>query len=241
MTTKTSVPSQNGQNHMSRGAMLARLIIATVIFGAVLFGLAGRLDWTMGWVTLLAYGVTYILVLLVIPVEQELTQERQLAPKVDTPWWDKLIATVGSLVFPLGFLVVAGLDQRNGWTTADMPVWLQVGGATALILGILFASWAMAENRFYARYVRIQEERGHAVVSGGPYRFVRHPGYVGTGAICLGMPLGLGSLWALALGASFVVLMVIRTALEDRYLQANLPGYTDYARRVRYRLLPGIW
>ncbi|MBN1283843.1 MAG: isoprenylcysteine carboxylmethyltransferase family protein [Anaerolineae bacterium] len=220
--------------------ILARFIISLVVLSAVLFGLAGRLDWVMGWVTIVAYGVVYVIVILAVPVGRELAEERTM-PKADTPWWDKLIATLGSLVTPLGYLVVAGLDQRNGWTVADIPLWLQVAGVVALVLGLLFASWAVAENRFYARYVRIQKERGHTAVTSGPYRFIRHPGYVGTMVMSLGIPLALGSLWALALGALFGVAMVIRTALEDRYLQANLPGYKDYAQLVRYRLLPGIW
>lgn len=101
---------------MSRSTLVTRLIVATAIFGAILFGLAGRLDWTMGWVTLLAYGITYIGVLLVTPVEAGLIKERGIAPQRDTPWWDRLITSLGSLVFPLGFLVIGGLDQRNGWT-----------------------------------------------------------------------------------------------------------------------------
>jgi protein-S-isoprenylcysteine O-methyltransferase Ste14 len=99
----------------------------------------------------------------------------------------------------------------------------------------------MATNRFYSRYVRIQTERGHTVVMTGPYRFVRHPGYVGIIVFMLASGLALGSLWALIPAGILVVILVVRTGLEDRTLQAELPGYKEYARHVRYRLVPGVW
>lgn len=101
--------------------------------------------------------------------------------------------------------------------------------------------WAMRTNTFFARVVRIQAERGHHVISTRPYAQVRHPGYVGLCTLGLGMPLLLGSWWAFIPGALEVGLLIVRTALEDRTLQAELPGYGEYAARVRCRLLPGIW
>ena len=96
-------------------------------------------------------------------------------------------------------------------------------------------------NRFFSTMVRIQADRGQTVATAGPYRYVRHPGYVGYSVSFFGMALALGSLWALVPAVLMACLLVVRTALEDRTLQDELAGYTDYARQVRYRLLPGIW
>jgi len=111
----------------------------------------------------------------------------------------------------------------------------------ALVVGLGLTSWAMIANAYFSTAVRIQSERGHTVCSRGPYRFVRHPGYVGFILQSLSAPFLLGSIWALIPGILAAVLMVIRTALEDRTLQAELPGYPEYVQNVRYRLVPGIW
>jgi protein-S-isoprenylcysteine O-methyltransferase Ste14 len=110
-----------------------------------------------------------------------------------------------------------------------------------LAVGYGLAAWAMDANAYFSTVVRIQSERGHTVCRSGPYRFVRHPGYVGYTLQALGMPFLLGSLWALLPALVMAVAMVIRTVLEDRTLQAELPGYREYAQEVRYRLVPGIW
>jgi protein-S-isoprenylcysteine O-methyltransferase Ste14 len=110
-----------------------------------------------------------------------------------------------------------------------------------MTLGSALGNWAMLENRFFSGYVRIQTDRGHMVVSNGPYRSIRHPGYLGGIVTWLAAPLALGSLWALIPAGAVVVAYVIRTALEDRTLQAELDGYKEYARQTRYRLVPGVW
>jgi protein-S-isoprenylcysteine O-methyltransferase Ste14 len=141
---------------------------------------------------------------------------------------------------PLVTLVVAGLDRRWGWRPEVPWVWALIGAAL-LVLASAFAAYAMLTNRFFSAVVRIQRERGHTVVTAGPYRWVRHPGYAGGVACHLAMPILLGSLWALIPGVLTAGLTVLRTALEDRTLRAELPGYSEYARRTRYRLLPGVW
>ena len=120
------------------------------------------------------------------------------------------------------------------------------GGATAFVYLLLVAGfagmvWAQAVNRFFEPGVRIQTERGHHVIDTGPYAFVRHPGYVAAFAMLAGMALALGSAWALVPAVVGAALLVLRTAWEDRTLHAELPGYADYARRVQYRLFPGVW
>jgi protein-S-isoprenylcysteine O-methyltransferase Ste14 len=143
-----------------------------------------------------------------------------------------------SVSFPL--VIVAGLDHRHGWTQ-EFPLWLNIIGFILITLGYTFASWAVAENRFFSTTVRIQMDRGHAVCDSGPYRIVRHPGYAGNILPPLGIVLSLSSVWTLLPAAAALIITVIRTALEDQTLKEELPGYRDYTRRVRYRLIPGIY
>ena len=144
------------------------------------------------------------------------------------------------LVGPLAWMIVAGLDERFGWSP-QIPLALQLVALVIMVLGYVVGIWAMAVNRYFSAVVRIQKDRGHTVVSDGPYRFVRHPAYA-TGIVsCLATPILLGSLWALIPCGLVAVVTVVRTALEDKTLLDELDGYKDYARRVRYRLLPGAW
>jgi len=137
-------------------------------------------------------------------------------------------------------VIVAGLDHRYGWSSG-FPLWLTVIGFILISLGYAFASWAMAENRFFSSVVRIQVDRGHAVCDSGPYRVVRHPGYAGNIPPLFGIVLALGSVWTLIPAAAATIITLVRTILEDETLHEELPGYRDYARRVRYRLIPGIF
>jgi protein-S-isoprenylcysteine O-methyltransferase Ste14 len=154
--------------------------------------------------------------------------------------WDKVLAPLMavSVVFPM--VIVAGLDHRYNWSP-EFPLWLSVVGFIFIAFGYAFAAWALAENRFFSGVVRIQTDRGHVVCDTGPYRFVRHPGYAGNILPLFGIVLALGSVWTLIPAAVASIISVIRTVLEDQTLQEELPGYRDYAQRVRYRLIPGIY
>ena len=154
--------------------------------------------------------------------------------------WDKVLAPLMalSLVFPM--VIVAGLDHRFGWSPV-FPLWLIVLGFILISLGYAFAMWAFVENRFFSSTARIQTDRGHVVCDSGPYRIVRHPGYAGNIPPLLGIVLALSSVWTLIPAVVALIIAVIRTALEDQTLQEELPGYRNYAQRVRYRLFPGIW
>ena len=170
-----------------------------------------------------------------------LMAERQNVEKLQSAKvWDKVLAPLMavSLVYPM--VIVAGLDHRWGWSP-EFPLWLIVLGFILIALGYAFAAWAMAENRYFSSVVRIQEERGHVVCDSGPYRIVRHPGYAGNIPPLLGIVLALGSVWALIPAAAALIIAVTRTSLEDQTLKEELPGYRDYAQRVRYRLIPGIY
>ena len=154
--------------------------------------------------------------------------------------WDKVLAPLMAISVGFPLVIVAGLDHRFGWSPV-FPVWLNLLGFVLIAVGYAFAVWALAENRFFSSMVRIQTDRGHVVCDSGPYRIVRHPGYAGNILPLPGIILALSSLWTLIPAALALIIIVIRTALEDRTLQEELPGYRDYAQRVRYRLFPGIY
>jgi len=154
--------------------------------------------------------------------------------------WDRVLAPLMAFSVLYLLVIVAGLDHRHGWTT-PLPMWVNVVGLLLCAAGYGFGSWALAENRFFTSTVRIQTERGHQVCDSGPYRFVRHPGYAGTLLSLVGIPLALDTLWTFVAAGFALVVSVVRTVLEDRTLMEELPGYRDYARRVPYRLFPGLW
>lgn len=169
-----------------------------------------------------------------------LAERNRYDPAMGVKPWDKVLAPLMgvSLSFPL--IIVAGLDHRFGWSPV-FPVWLNLIGLILIALGYAFACWALVENRFFSSMVRIQTDRGHQVCDSGPYRIVRHPGYAGNILPLPGIVLALGSVWTLIPASVALIIVVIRTVLEDRTLQDELPGYLDYVRRVRYRLIPGIY
>jgi protein-S-isoprenylcysteine O-methyltransferase Ste14 len=205
--------------------------------GAILFVAAGSLDWPAAWVYTGISAVDATLLLLV--VSPELMRERS-HPKADAKAWDRVFAR---LTGPLGStvtLVVAGLDKRFGWS-AQVPLAAQLAGLAVFVFGMGLVTWAMAVNNYFSLVVRIQKDRGHTVVTGGPYRAVRHPGYVGGILFQLGTPFLLGTLWALIPAGLAALLFVVRTALEDRTLLNELEGYREYAQQTRCRLLPGVW
>lgn len=218
-------------------SMIRNLVIYAVFQGALLFLAAGRLDWDLAWLYLAASVVSGLASFLLIN-DPELAAERTQV-KDNVKGWDKVLTALNA-PFMFGVLVVAGLDVRYGWSETLTAGWI-VAGLVVYALGHLLIIWAVRSNRFFARFVRIQTDRGHRVATGGPYRFIRHPGYVGTIATQMAMPLILGTPWALVPAAVVMVLIIIRTVLEDRMLREELSGYTDYARRVRFRLLPGLW
>jgi protein-S-isoprenylcysteine O-methyltransferase Ste14 len=154
--------------------------------------------------------------------------------------WDKVLAPLMAISLGFPMVIVAGLDHRYAWSPV-FPLWLVLIGFILITLGYAFAAWALAENRFFFSVVRIQMDQGHVVCDSGPYRIVRHPGYAGNIPPLLGIVLALGSVWTLIPAAVALIITVIRTALEDQTLQEELPGYREYARRVRYRLIPWIY
>ena len=154
--------------------------------------------------------------------------------------WDRVLAPLMALSVLYLLAIVGGLDHRYGWTM-PFPTWVNVVGLLLCASGYGVGAWALVENRFFTSTVRIQTERGHQVCDSGPYRFVRHPGYAGTLLSVVGIPLALDTLWTFVAAGLALVVSVVRTSLEDHTLMEELPGYREYARRVRYRLFPGLW
>ena len=207
-------------------------------YAAILFGAAGRADWAAAWTFLAVYSAFVVLAFLLL--DPELIRERtHFQPNAER--WDILLASFAFVwLFPLT-LLVAALDAGRFEWSPTLPLALQLIGLVFFIAGNSFAFWAMRVNVFFSAFVRIQEERGHRVVSGGPYAYVRHPGYAGAIVAAIALPLLLGSLCALLPAFIGSSLFVLRTWREDETLQKELKGYAEYCRRVRSRLLPGVW
>ncbi len=207
--------------------------------GVALFWSAGRMDWWPAWAAIAVWLACFTAMdILILRFNPDLMAERLTPPK-GAKTWDKAILSILRLTQLVRY-ILAGLDQRYGWT-GGFPLAAQIAALTVCVLGYALLLWAMASNNFFSQIVRIQSDRGHAVATDGPYRYVRHPAYVGMILFELAMSTLLASWWALIAGGLCAILLILRTALEDRTLQAELTGYVDYARQVRYRLLPGIW
>ena len=218
---------------------VVQVFILIVVQAAILFLLSWRLDWVWAWVYIGFYLMAVLInAAIMMRYSPETIAERAEARGMKD--WDKIVGGLFGVMYFVFIPLIAGLDIRFGWT-GQILFGLHITGAVAFALGFALFSWAMVSNAYFSTVVRIQEDRGHTVCTTGPYQFVRHPGYVGAMIHSLTVPLVLGSLWALIPGGLAALLMIVRTALEDTTLQEELDGYKDYAQRVRYRLLPGVW
>lgn len=207
---------------------------------AVLMVSAGRWDWGMGWLYVLIFLLFDVATaIVVIPRYPALLIERSRTQK-GVKAWDKVIMPLAAGFLPMASWIVSGLDERFGWLPEVRPG-LQIAAVLITALGYAMVVWAMGANAFFSPVVRIQTERGHRVASAGLYRIVRHPGYLGAILFTAAAPVMLGSWWGLIPGGIGAILYVVRTVLEDNALQDDLEGYREYAQKVKYRLLPGIW
>ena len=213
-------------------------LVLTLVFICIIL-LAGGLDWFRGWVYLgllivgRTIGTRYI-----ERKDPELLRRRgQIGQGTKT--WDLVLLTLFGLTY-LAIIVVAAFDAQNHWS--KMPVWLWLIGAVLYVFFVVVITWAMAVNTHFEKTVRIQSDRHHRVIESGPYRIVRHPGYLATIlGLVLSTPLLLGSWWAFIPSILAMACLILRTVLEDRTLRKELSGYEAYTRKVRYRLLPGLW
>ncbi len=231
---------KGSQTKKSALRWLLRETVGNLFLVALLFGIVGRLDWWNGW----AMSAVYVLwslgsVIFILPVNPMMLAERSRPHKGSKRWDLAMVACMG--IFVLITYTLACVDIRFSWSTG-FPLWVEIAGTLVAAFGYdILVLWSMIANAFFTAIVRIQSERQHTVATGGPYRFVRHPGYVGTILFHLATPFMLGSRWALIPAGLVAIILIVRTALEDRTLQNELPGYKEYADRVHYRLLPGVW
>jgi protein-S-isoprenylcysteine O-methyltransferase Ste14 len=217
-----------------------RLVVTTLFFGGLLFVTAGTVAWPAAWAYLALVTASLVVYSVnIVRLHPDLIRERRKPPGDAKKWDWPLVAVVGALG-PLVLLALCGFDRRVGWSR-PMPAWLNLAGLLLVAAGHALANCAFAANRFFSALVRIQRDRGHTVVDSGSYRFVRHPGYLGSILQMFGTGFALGSWWALDVAAVVSLVVAVRTAVEDRTLQRELDGYAEYAARVRFRLVPGIW
>jgi len=217
----------------------ARTLLGLALVGGVLFLFAGDFGWGSGWLFLgvLLVGRT-INTAVLSRVNPRLGAERSGMETPGRTWDQVIISLMGLLVFAV--LAVAGMDARFGWLS-DLPRWSDAAAVGMVVLGDAVFLWALVVNRYFSRFVKVEPALGQRVVSEGPYRWVRHPGYLGWLCVWLGLVTLLDSPLALALAVLAVPLVAVRIVLEERALVAELEGYVDYMQRVRYRLLPALW
>jgi protein-S-isoprenylcysteine O-methyltransferase Ste14 len=221
--------------------LVAQVALFVVVVPCLPLLISRQWDWWQAWLYA-AIGILSFVVSRAIAGRRHpglLAERGRFLDHADAKSWDKrlvpLVGLGGALV-----PAVAGLDKLNGWSPGfGLPI--ELLALVALVAGYAVASYALVENAFFSGLVRIQTERGHRVVSSGPYRWVRHPGYAGSILAYLATPLLLGSAWAFVPAVALIGVLVLRTRLEDDTLQAELPGYVDYAAQVHRRLLPGVW
>ena len=214
-------------------------ILSIAGVGVALFWSAGRIDWWPAWAAIVVWVAWFTAMdIILLRINPDLMAER-LSPPKGAKTWDRTILSLLRLMQLVRY-ILAGLDHRYSWT-GSFPLAAQMAAIIVCVSGYSLLLWAMTSNNFFSQVVRLQSDRGHAVATNGPYRYVRHPAYVGMILFEFAISTLLASWWAIIAGGVCAILVILRTALEDHTLQAELAGYVDYVQQVRYRLLPGIW
>jgi protein-S-isoprenylcysteine O-methyltransferase Ste14 len=235
---KEGIMTKLNLSQKARTQMVLRALLAPVLMIGLLFLVAGRWDYWQAWVYTVINTIVLVLMGTFLTKNSELVEER-LNPKAGMKSWDKLYFGVTTPLYMLA-LVIGGLDARFGWTT-NMPLTVYWASVLIYLLGQGIFLWARYTNNYFSSVVRIQTDRGHVVCKEGPYRYVRHPGYVGGLLFTITIGLMLGSWWASIPQVLAALMLVWRTAREDRTLQAELPGYAEFTQETKYRLVPGVW
>lgn len=217
---------------------IAEIITRLILVGAI-FIPAGRLNYWQGWVYAGLSTLRLLVARIVLSNQSELLDERA-QPGPGVKQWDKFLYILKIPIIS-AIIVIGSLDAGRFGLTPDIPLGIYIGFVTINILGHGINLWAMRVNRYFSSMVRIQTDRGHEVITDGPYRYIRHPGHLGVILIQLSSAIILGSLWALIPSVMLTVLVFIRTYFEDKTLRAELPGYKEYAGTVRYKIIPYIW
>ncbi len=212
----------------------------SVSIGCLLFFLgAGTWDIFRGWIYFILAAIVVFISNVIVAINNPGLLDQRSRLQKGTKGWDKLWLFSFMLIFVYGMPFIAGYDigrLENQIGGVSMYI-----GLFSFLISAFIAGWAMSVNRFFEASVRIQKDRGHHVISDGPYRFVRHPGYAGLIFWAIGFPLAVGSRLALYIGLAMLFSLALRTFLEDRLLHRELEGYPEYAAKVKYRLIPYIW
>jgi protein-S-isoprenylcysteine O-methyltransferase Ste14 len=240
MSTSTEIPLKAPPTKISILKLIVQITISSLLVSALLFLSAGRVDWPLAWVFIPIWLVTkWIYVIILGNRNPDLLLERSQGHE-NRKRWDKIIQSI-YIVFGFVTFVVIGIDAgRYNWGREFPPGLVLLSYVVYLGLNLL-ALWASLANPFHSDESRIQSDRGQYVVSDGPYRYLRHPTYLAVVLMWVVMPLLLESWWGLLPGGFATVMMILRTAFEDRMLHQELDGYAEYAQKVHYRLVPGIW
>ena len=231
----TLMTPNNALLRMMAGVLVSWLLVAILVFAG-----AGRLDWGLGWLFVALWGLLKLVFILLLRFHDPELMVERASRHENTQQYERPIIPV-YFVLSFGTILVAGLDGGRFRWSGEIPAVLIVIAYVIYLFGNGLASWAVSANPFFSSESRLQMDRGQKVTRSGPYRFVRHPAYLAT--ILLWPVTGslLESWWAVIPGLLAALTMLIRTVFEDRMLQADLPGYVEYAQQVRYRLFPGIW
>lgn len=230
-----TAPASPASSHVV--SYLIKAFVFRAITLVILLWAAGNWGWFWAWLNIALYILFDALSILLVDPDLLIERTRRSA---DQKAWDKPLVGLAVALLPLLGLVIAGLDERYGWSP-EIAASLQWIAAALIALGYGFTVWAMRVNAFFSAIVRIQTDRGHRVATDGPYRIVRHPGYVGAILFTLATPVMLDSWWALIPAIIASLLYIVRTRKEDDTLQVELPGYREFAQQTRFRLIPGVW
>lgn len=227
------------RGEISNPALIIKSLLYFLGNTLIIFISAGTVHYWQGWVFCGVFFGILTITLIAFSGKKELIQER-IKPGPGVKWWDKIFFPLAQIIMVF-ILAVSSLDRARFKLSPQLPIFVYIICITMMLASYFFIMWAMWTNNFFSSRVRIQSDRGQYVVQEGPYSFVRHPGYLGTIFWIPTLALVLGSLWGLIPAGLGIAAMILRTYLEDKMLQKELPGYSDYAKKVRFRLIPSIW
>ncbi len=224
---------------MKTGHLLIKSLIGTLFFLLILFICAGRINYWQGWLYAAICIISVLLNSFALKNKNELAAERS-GVKSGTKSWDKIILGLSAFTLIIIY-IVAGLDSGRFQWSPEFHRGINAIGVILILFGEVIFLMAQKQNKFFSSLTRIQTDRGHTVCDTGIYKIIRHPAYFGNIITAIGIPLILGSLWSFIPSVISVFLIIIRTSLEDKTLMNELNGYSDYASKTRYRLLPYFW
>jgi protein-S-isoprenylcysteine O-methyltransferase Ste14 len=224
---------------MEKIKLLIKGFASNLIFSAILFICAGRINYTQGWIFLSANILSTLMNYFTIHKNSELINERS-KPGEGIKSWDKSLLGLSALIYVI-IIVLAGLDSGRFQWTLNFNWNISISGVILMVIGQILFLTARSQNNFFSSVVRIQTERGHVVCDTGLYKIVRHPGYLGMIISLMGIPLITTSIWSIIPTLIAIILLLIRTSLEDKMLISELEGYAEYTRKTRNKLIPLVW